>query len=145
MRVLDRLRKRGFRSLFLDSDPESGIKAGVDWERDLYRNLKMAGAVVVLCSPDSIASRWCFAEITQAKALGKALFPIVIRPCEVFGSVTDRQAIDMVGRGEDEGFARLFDGLRAAGLDPLDSFDYNPQRPPFPGFNYFDAEDAGIY
>ena len=29
--------------------------------------------------------------------------------------------------------ARLFDGLRAAGLDPADSFHWDPNRPPFPG------------
>lgn len=145
LQVLERLRKQGYEALFLDSDPEAGIKAGSDWERDLYRNLKLAAAVVVLCSPDSMASRWCFAEITQAKALGKALFPVVIRPCEVVGSLTDRQAIDMAGRGQEEGFQRLFDGLRAAGLDPADSFGWDQRRPPFPGFLYFDQEDAGIY
>ena len=143
--VLDRLRQKGYQSLFLDSDPESGITAGVDWERDLYRSLKLSGAVVVLCSPDSMASRWCFAEITQAKALGKALFPVVIRPCEVIGSLADRQAIDMAKLGEEEGFTRLFDGLRAAGLDPFDSFNWDATRPPFPGLLYFDREDAGIY
>ena len=149
LQVLERLRKQGYEALFLDSDPEAGIKAGRDWERDLYRNLKLAAAVVVLCSPDSMASRWCFAEITQAKALGKALFPVVIRPCEVVGSLTDRQVIDMArrgeeegfqrlfdfasearypgasGRGEEEGFQRLFDGLRAAGPDPADSFGWD--------------------
>ncbi len=145
LQVLERLRKQGYEALFLDSDPEAGIKAGSDWERDLYRNLKLAAAVVVLCSPDSMASRWCFAEITQAKALGKALFPVVIRPCEVVGSLTDRQVIDMAGRGEEESFQRLFDGLRAAGLDPADSFGWDQRRPPFPGFLYFDQEDAGIY
>ena len=145
LQVLERLRKQGYEALFLDSDPEAGIKAGRDWERDLYRNLKLAAAVVVLCSPDSMASRWCFAEITQAKALGKALFPVVIRPCEVVGSLTDRQVIDMAGRGQEEGFQRLFDGLRAAGLDPADSFGWDQRRPPFPGFLYFDQEDAGIY
>ena len=103
--------EQGYEALFLDSDPESGIKAGSDWERELYRNLKLAAAVVVLCSPDSMASRWCFAEIAQAKALGKAIFPVVIRPCEVVGSLTDRQVIDMAGRGQEEGFQRLFDGL----------------------------------
>jgi len=145
MQVLDRLRDRGYRSLFLDSDPEAGLKAGSFWERDLYRKLKLAGAVVVLCSPESMASRWCFAEITQAKALGKAIFPIVIRPCQVVDTLTDRQVIDLVGGGEDDGFARLFEGLRVAGLDPADSFDWNPSRPPFPGLMYFDSADAGIY
>src|SRR4051812_2762245 len=144
LRVLERLRERGYESLFLDSDPEAGIKAGVEWERDLYRNLKLAGAVVVLCSPDSMASRWCFAEITQAKALGKALFPVVVRPCEVVGSLAARQAIALAAGGEGGGFRRLSDGPRAAGPAPADSYGWAPGRPPFPGLLYFDREDAGI-
>ena len=78
-----RLKEHGYESLFLDFDPDSGIKAGRDWERELYRNLKLASAVIVLCSPSSMASRWCFVEIAQAKALGKAIFPVTISPCQV--------------------------------------------------------------
>ncbi len=51
----------------------------------IYRNLKLARAVIVLCSPSSMASRWCFVEIAQAKALGKRIFPIVISPCVIEG------------------------------------------------------------
>jgi hypothetical protein len=142
--VLTRLRERGYDSLFLDTDPDAGLKAGGEWERDLYRNLKVAGAVVVLCSPASMASRWCFAEIMQARALGKPLFPVIIRPCELIGPLLDRQAVDMTEPGK-RGFRRLFDGLRAAGLDPADSFDWDRRRPPYPGLLHFDREDAGIY
>jgi hypothetical protein len=90
-----RLREDGYDSLFLDFDPDSGIKAGRDWERELYRNLKLARAVIVLCSASSMASRWCFAEITQAKALGKAMFPITINPCRVEDILSDLQVIDL--------------------------------------------------
>jgi hypothetical protein len=36
-------------------------------------------------------------------------------------------------RGEEAGLARLFDGVRAAGLDASDSFNSDPSRPPFRG------------
>jgi hypothetical protein len=140
-----RLKEHGYDSLFLDFDPDSGIKAGRDWERELYRNLKLARAVVVLCSPHSMASRWCFVEIAQAKALGKPIFPITISPCRVESILNDRQVIDLTAVGAEEAYRRLFDGLRAAGLDPGDSLHWDPKRPPFPGFHYFEAEDAGIY
>jgi len=139
------LRNRGYLSLFIDYDPEHGIPAGSVWERELYRNLKLSGAVIVLCSPDSMASRWCFAEIAQAKALGKAVFPVVISRCQVDNVLTDRQVIDLTVAGEEEAYKRLFDGLRAAGLDPGDNFDWDPTRPPFPGFLYFDEQDAVIF
>src|SRR5271167_4754926 len=104
-----RLKEHGYDSLFLDFDPESGIKAGRDWECELYRNLKLAGAVIVLCSPNSMASRWCFVEIAQAKALGKAIFPIAISPCQVESILNDRQVIDLTALGVDEAYRRLFD------------------------------------
>src|SRR3954454_8650523 len=85
-----RLKVFGYESLFLDFDPDSGIKAGRDWERELYRNLKLSGAVVVLCSEHSMASRWCFVEIAQAKPLGKSIFPVIIGPCGVDPILTDR-------------------------------------------------------
>jgi len=140
-----RLKERGYTALFLDFDPDSGIKAGRDWERELYRNLKLSGAVIVLCSSSSMASRWCFVEIAQAKALGKAIFPITVLPCRVENILNDRQVIDLTVLGVDEACRRLFDSLRAAGLDPEDSFHWDSKRPPFPGLNYFDAGDAGIY
>ena len=51
-------------------------------------------------------SRWCFAEITQARFLGKTLFPVIIRPCEMVGPLAVSQAIDLVALGEEAGFAR---------------------------------------
>ena len=126
-----RLKEHGYDSLFLDFDPDSGIKAGRDWERELYRNLKLAGAVIVLCSPSSMASRWCFVEIAQAKALGKAIFPITISPCRVENILNDRQVIDLTALGVDEACRRLFDGLRAAGLDPGGQFPLGPEAAPF--------------
>jgi TIR domain/AAA ATPase domain len=140
-----RLRDYGYDSLFLDFDPDFGIKGGREWERELYRNLKIANAVIVLCSPSSMASRWCFVEIAQAKALGKAIFPIKISPCQLETILIERQVIDMVALGVDEACRRLCDGLRASGLDPEDSFHWDTKRPPYPGLNHFDPKDAGIY
>ncbi len=140
-----RLKAKGYGSLFLDFDPDCGIRAGRDWERELYRNIKLAGAVIVLCSEASMASRWCFVEIAQAKALGKPIFPVKISPCEVEKILEDRQVIDLLGSGIEEGYRRIFDGLSVAGFDPSDSFHWDTKRPPFPGLSCFDGEDAGIY
>ncbi len=69
------LAEQGHRSVFLDFDPANGIPAGRDWEQELYRGIRACRAVIVLCSKHSMASRWCFMEITHARALGKHLFP----------------------------------------------------------------------
>ena len=80
----------GHRSVFLDFDPQAGIPAGRHWERELYAQLRSCQAVVVLCSAHSVASPWCFAEITHARALGKAIFPVRLDATPVWPLLTDR-------------------------------------------------------
>ena len=91
-----------------------------------------------------MASRWCFVEIAQAKALGKAIFPITISPCRVENILNDRQVIDLTAVGRTKPSTTLRRpprrGARSGGQFPL-----GPEAAPFPGLNYFDAKDAGIY
>ena len=74
-RLRDRLRAWGYASLFLDFDPEDGMAVGREWERELYRQLRAADAVVFVASRASVASRWCFAELTLARSARKPIFP----------------------------------------------------------------------
>ncbi len=140
----ERLRGLGHRSLFLDFDPADGIPAGRDWERELYRGIRACRAVVVLCSRSSMASRWCFMEVTHARALGKELFPVRIDDCDLEGILADRQAIDLTA-GAEAGYERLARGLLAAGLDPADAFDWDGGRPPYPGLLAFQEQDAAVF
>lgn len=139
-----RLRARGYPSLFLDFDPADGIPAGRDWERELYTRLRSCSGVVVLCSAHSMASDWCFAEITHARALGKRLFPVLIGACTLRPLLLDTQAVDLRADAED-GYARLWRGMLAAGLDPADSFAWDSGRAPYPGLAPFEAADAAVY
>jgi TIR domain len=54
--VKARLAEQGHRSIFLDFDPEDGIPAGWNWEKELYARLRGCQAVIVLCSEHSMAS-----------------------------------------------------------------------------------------
>lgn len=71
------LEASGRHRVFLSGDPETGIVAGATWERSVYDALGRAEAAVVLWSPRSAESKWCFAEITQARALGKPVLPVL--------------------------------------------------------------------
>ena len=43
------------------------------------------------------------------------------------------------------GYRRLKIGLLERGLDPLDVFQWNPKRPPYPGLLAFQEQDAAIF
>ena len=68
---------QGFAPAFLDFDKHGGIPAGADWERALYEQIQRCQALLILQTPNWSASRWCFAEFTQARALGKPIFQVV--------------------------------------------------------------------
>ncbi len=77
-RLVERLRAEGFAALFLDFDPEQGIPAGRNWERELYAQLRKTDAVIFLASAASVASRWCVVEVSLARSLGKPVFPLCL-------------------------------------------------------------------
>ncbi len=133
-----------YQSIFLDFDPQDGIPAGRNWERELYRQLLACQAVLVLCSQHSMSSKWCFAEVTQARALGKSVFSLKIAPCTIDSILQQEQMIDFTVDRED-GFVRLWRGLAEVGLDPQDSFRLPPNRSPYPGLTAFAEEDAAVF
>src|SRR5687768_2005766 len=141
--VVARLQAAGFAALFVDFDPEQGIPAGRNWERELYAQLRRTDAVIFLASEASVASRWCSIEIGLARSLGRPVFPLRLQPGAALPLLADVQWTDL---GDAEaGLARLLAELRSAGLDPADSFAWDPDRSPYPGLVPFAPEDAAVF
>ena len=130
----------GHQSIFLDFDPDAGIAAGTNWEKILYARLRACQAVVVLCSPASMASKWVFAEITHIRSLGKLIFPVKVTACEPLSLLKDTQFFDLLSDPECHGLRR---GLQAAGLE--DVFLWDGKRPPYPGLTAFQEADAALF
>jgi hypothetical protein len=91
----ERLRAEGFVALFLDFDPAQGIPAGRHWERELYAQLRRTDAVVFLASAASVASRWCFAEVSLARSLGRPVFPLRLEADVGLALLDDVQWVDL--------------------------------------------------
>ena len=142
-RVQRALKDAHYDATFLGFDPEQGIPPGRDWEDELYRQLKTCSAVVALCSPASLASRWCFAEITQAKALRKPIFPVQVAVCDRHPLLQHLQHTD-ISENFEPAFAPVLNEL-ARKLSWRDSFALIPGRPPYPGLFAFEEEDAGVF
>ena len=133
--------------LFLDSDAETGIPAGSKWEQVLYARLKNCRALIVLCSANWQESKWCFAELVFAKAMGKQIFPLLLQECSIEQLVAARQAVFVYKEGE-AAYRRLWNALDNEHLGPRDDFGWPPKdgdRCPFPGLFAFDERLAGVY
>jgi hypothetical protein len=142
-----RLSNLGFsseHSLFLDFHTGAGIQAGEKWEPTLYPQIRACRAMIVLCSRASMSSRWCFMEVAHARSLGKQIFPVKIEPCEIDAILSEHQVTDLTVDRE-AGYARLFRGIHAAGLDPAEVFEWKPSRSPYPGLMAFEQEDAAFF
>jgi hypothetical protein len=76
--IRDWLAAEGWDDVFLDLDPERGIKAGERWERALNEAASRCEAVLFLVSRAWLASRWCLREFNLARRLNKRLFAAAI-------------------------------------------------------------------
>ncbi|QIO48709.1 TIR domain-containing protein (plasmid) [Rhizobium leguminosarum bv. trifolii] len=138
------LKSQGFETTFLDFDKTSGIAPGANWEKTLYREVEQSQAVIVIQTPSWLASKWCFAEFTQARALGKAIFLVIETPTGDSQISPDVQTLNLLSDREG-GLERLSREITRIALDAQGGFEWDVRRPPFPGLLAFQEEDAAIY
>ena len=166
------LEHEGWNDIFLDLDPERGIKAGERWEDALRDAADRCEAVLFLVSRAWLSSEWCRDEFRLARHLRKRLFGILIEdiPTSDLPSALTRewQVVRIAPTGETktysvtpprssapvevsfstDGLHRLKLGLISAGLDAR-YFAWpppdDPSRPPYRGLRPLEAEDAGIF
>ena len=147
------LGEHGWRDVFLDVDPEHGLASGHRWQDELKKAGERCSGVLVLISPNWLASRWCQTEFLVADQLGKKIFPLFVAPTpfddlplelKAKFQIADISAPDK----EAEGFARLAIGLKRAGLDPK-SFEWPPandaHRSIYRGLQALEEDDAAIF
>jgi hypothetical protein len=89
------LAKDGYEQIFLDFDKHTGLQAGENWERRLYEEIERCHAVILILTPNWLQSKWCFVEFTQARALGKIIFPIILSPLGDARIAPEIQGVDL--------------------------------------------------
>ena len=144
------LDEQGFAPAFLDFDKHSGIPPGADWERTLYEQIQRCQALLILQTPNWSASRWCFAEFTQARAVGKPIFQLV-QTDEAAAEkpiAADLQRLDL-RHDRPAGLEQLRRELERIAFQDQGGFTWpppsDPSRSPFPGLMVFQAEDAPVF
>ncbi len=133
----------GYYAVFLDVSESSGLVAGVEWERELYRKLRSCGAFVAIWSASSLHSRWCFAELAQARASGKPVFPVRLDDTPLHELLGPHQSVDLRPDADHSAaFRRLCAGLERAGIV---KGEWDSKRSPFPGLLAFDESDHAVF
>lgn len=142
--LYDELMKAGYpcRDIFLDRDQRSGIELGADWEEMLLRNASQCRALLVLCSPNWLKSRWCFAELAVAKRMksGIHIIPLVLSDLGDAGwrnsGIDGLQKFPFDQKTSDEQRVAMLESLQLhlnrLGLGPADhnqpAIDHHPDR-----------------
>ena len=162
----------GWNDLFLDLDPDRGLKAGERWQGALKTAAERCELVILVISPAWTASKWCLAEFLLAKSLNKRIFGVIVEATPLADLPTELtvewQLADLTAGERDyqraitlppghetvtvafssHGLGKLRVGLQHAGLDAR-YFAWppanDPQRPPYRGLRPLEAEDAGIF
>ncbi len=62
--------------VFLDREPDTGLRVGEVWKKRLYQELRDTDAVVCVVTEAFLASTWCTAEVGIADYRGCLLIPI---------------------------------------------------------------------
>ena len=150
--------------IYLDLDPQTGIRTGARWTEALWQANARCEAVICLLSSNWAASAECRAEYRQAEGMHKPIFCARIEPfaeedvtrawqsCDLFGDGPAAEVVvddpEQPVRLQIDGLHRLLAGLRAVGIG-ADSFAWpppgDPDRSPYRGWRPLESVDAAIY
>ncbi len=87
------------------------IRAGDHWDRAVQKGLETCGGMLLILSPDAVASENVMDEVGYALDQGKRVVPVIVRECEIPFRLRRVQYIDFAGAGEEAGVAQLRDEL----------------------------------
>ena len=128
------------------------IHGGEFWQQEIFRGLQRADFIIVIVSPEALASEWVAREVEFGRQNSKRIFPIMI--ADVFGQVEDNdrwrwlldvQFLDFRGQYE-TAFPRLMQAL--PGGRRMGVFDeFNPENVPnpFKGLEAFQQRDSAFF
>jgi hypothetical protein len=142
---LSPLQREGLIDLWHDRD----ISAGEEWQPKIDENLNTAHIILLLVSPDFMASDYCYSKemrraLERRKAGQAHVIPVILRPVEWEKTpIGDLQALPTDGkpiimwRPRDKAFQIVAQGVRFIVDDLITSINSNP----YPFHEFIDGED----
>jgi WD40 repeat protein len=163
--IRDWLLEEGWGEIFLDFDSERGLRAGSQWNSELTAAVQRSEAVLVLISPEWVASEWCKIEYYLASSHQKPVIACIVRsmriddipahlrvqhviditklPTDISDGVTGWRALFSETEIKKLKFALDYVGIEATHFDWPPPTDVD--RTPYPGLSAYREDEAGIY
>jgi TIR domain len=105
----DWLHEEGWSEIFLDFDGEKGLRPGSRWQNELTVAVQRCQTVLVLISPEWVASEWCKIEYFLAVSYQKPVIACIIKPTlmdTLPASVTIQHIVDISKHTENSAYER---------------------------------------
>src|SRR6185312_8594092 len=97
---------------------EYGLSGGTEWVQTLQKELQARDVVVLILSPEALASQWVGEEIQLAIATRKTLLPVMHKPTNISGFLLTRQWVDVVGLAPEEAARKVLTALNSPVVFP---------------------------
>ncbi len=94
----------------------SGLDGGVRWRIEIEKAIRESQYVLVVLSPDSVASEWVEREYLFSSTHGKKIIPLFYKPCDLPMYYLNVQYIDVQGANYKRNFGEI---LRTMGVRPV--------------------------
>lgn len=102
----------------------SGIQGSDIWERKIEEGLNTSQYLIIVLTPDSLASRWVRREYLTADNKGLRIIPLALKPHgDVPLTLRDIQPIDAIHRNYEDVLCEL---LRVMGIQPRPASEKKP-------------------
>jgi formylglycine-generating enzyme required for sulfatase activity len=92
----------------------SNLEGGARWNWVIEQAIEDSQYMVVVLSPDSVASEWVDDEVGYAKRLKKKIIPLYYLPCKIGMVYVNLNYIDVQGRKYTDNFNQILRALNAS-------------------------------
>jgi hypothetical protein len=89
----------------------SGLDGGARWRIEIEKAIRASQYVIIVLSPDSIASEWVEEEILYAKNFGRKIVPLFYRQCDLPLGYQTRHYVDVQGTNYRRNFNEILQAL----------------------------------
>jgi len=103
----------------------SGLEGGARWRIEIEKAIRESQYVIVVLSPNSVASEWVEEERLFAQEIQKKIIPLLYKKCDLPLGYRTRHFIDIQGTNYEQNFNEI---LRALDVQPVVPKKIHPQR-----------------